>query len=103
MKSKLHDLAASVEDEESFILFVKALVEDREIAVKKESISPSPGTGPETGGWENGTIEDYLKGALAWAEDSEFGRSMAFPEFEMKDVSDWKRFASFLMAGKVHE
>ena len=103
MNKQLHELAADVEDEESFIRFAKALIADRENAAKLESTSPTPGTGPDAGGWENRTIEDYLDGAVAWAENSDFGRRMAFPEFEMKEASEWKRFAAFLFAGKVHE
>jgi len=103
MKDKLVELAKEVEDEESFLAFVRELVKDRENAVKKESENPSSPYGPDAGGWENTSIERYLESAVAWAEDSKFGSRMAFPEYELKDVSEWRKFAAFLMAGRVYE
>ena len=103
MKNKLIELAEKVEDEESFLIFVRELVKDRENAVRSEKRNPSSPYGPDAGGWENTSIESYLESAVAWAEDSQFGRRMAFPEYELKDVSQWRRFAAFLMAGRVYE
>jgi hypothetical protein len=103
MKDKLVELAENVKDEESFLAFVRELVKDRENAVKKEKDNPSSPYGPDAGGWENTSIESYLEGAVAWAEDSEFGRRMAFPEYELIEVSEWRRFAEFLMAGRIYE
>lgn len=103
MKDKLTELAEKVEDEESFLMFVRELVKNRETAVKKEKRKPSSPYGPDAGGWENTSIEAYLEGAAAWAEDSEFGRSMGSPEYELRDVNEWRRFAAFLMAGIVYE
>ena len=81
-------LEEKVNDEESFILFVKELVKNREEAIRSQKENPSSPYGPDAGGWENTTIERYFEGAIAWAEDSEFGRRMAFPELELKDVSE---------------
>ncbi len=103
MSDKLLKLAENVKDEKSFLLFVKELVRDRKRSVNKEKINPSSPYGPDAGGWENTSIECYLEGAIAWAEDSEFGRRMAFPELELKKVSEWRRITAFLMAGRVYE
>jgi len=103
MKDNLVELAEKVEDEESFLAFVRELVKDRENAVKKEKENPSSPYGPDAGGWENTSIESYLESAAAWAEDTQFGRKMAFPEYELNEVSAWQRFAAFLMAGRVYE
>ena len=103
MKDKLAELAEKVEDEESFLAFVRELVKDRETAAKKEKESPSSSYGPDAGGWENTSIENFLESAVAWAEDSQFGRKMAFPEYELSEVSEWRRFAAFLLAGRVYE
>ncbi|MEW8439690.1 MAG: hypothetical protein AB2689_16200 [Candidatus Thiodiazotropha taylori] len=103
MKDKLVELAEKVEDQESFLVFVRELVKDRERAVNKENENPSPPYGPDAGGWENTSIESYLEGAIAWAEDSQFGSKMAFPDYEIKSVSEWRKFAAFLMAGRVYE
>ncbi len=97
------ELYEKVEDEASFLSFIRELVKDRGNSVKKEKKKPSSPYGPDAGGWENTSIESYLEGAAAWAEDSHFGRKMAFPEYELDDVSEWRRFAAFLMAGRVYE
>jgi hypothetical protein len=103
MKDKLVDLAEKVDDKESFLAFVRELIKDRENAVKKERKNPSSPYGADAGGWENATIEGYLESAVAWAEDSQFGSKMAFPEYELSNVSEWRIFAAFLMAGRVYE
>ena len=100
---ELHELAENVSDEKSFLTFVEALYKDRENAVRKEKATPSSPYGPDAGGWENTTIEDYLESAFAWAEDSNFGRKLASTEYELKDVSPWRRFAAFLLAGTIYE
>lgn len=97
------DFAEKVEDQESFLAFVRELVKDRENAVKKEKENPTSPYGADAGDWENTSIESYLESAVAWAEDSHFGSKMAFPEYELSDVSEWRKFAAFLMAGKIYE
>jgi len=103
MKDKLLELAENVVDEKSFLVFARELIKNRETAAKKEKDNPSSPYGPDAGGWENTSIESYLEGAVAWAEASQFGSRTAFPEYELSNVSDWRKFAAFLMAGKVYE
>ena len=67
----------NVHGRESFLAFVRALVEDREAALEAERRKPTDprilGLVPDAGGWYNFTIEAYLEAALRWAEDSDGG------------------------------
>ena len=65
----LDKLVEQVNNRESFLLFVKALIEDRELEVAEEKKNPSPPYGSGLMGWENGSIEDYLESSVAWTED----------------------------------
>lgn len=85
-----------VHDEASFLRFVAALAADRRSAAQQErSAHPQDAVG----GWQNRTIESFLDGAFAWAQDSDFGRTQGLSE----DVSPWRRMAVFLFAGKIYE
>jgi len=48
--------------------------------------------------WENGSIEDFLAAASAWAVDSEFGSTQG-----LSSASPWRKFATFLYCGKIYE
>lgn len=100
---KPEDLCDKVVDEESFLCFVRALAADREEAVRLEKEHPASPYGPDAGGWENITIETFLIAMAQWAEDSDFGRRMAFKELELPDGSPWRRIAVAMMAGKIYE
>ena len=86
-----------VNDRESFIKFVRALIQDREDEVRKEKDAAGNSYGPDANGWENGTIENYLDAAIAWMEDSLGGENELPPE------PSWKSFAKLLYAGKFYE
>jgi len=103
MNKPLVEMYELVADEATFLQFVKALVEDRRNAVRMEKKKSSSPYGPDAGGWENKTIEDYLESAAAWADDSDFGRRTGSKECELADASPWRRMAAFLMAGRVYE
>ncbi len=103
MNKTFREIYKSVTDEATFLQFIKALAEDRRNAVKQEKAKPSSPFGPDAGGWENTTIEDYLEAGVSWAEDSDFGRRMAFKELELNNVSPWKRIAAFMMAARIYE
>ena len=93
---ELHELLEAVSDEKSFLAFVKALQEDRELAASAEKIS-----GVLTSiqrGWENTTIESFLEAAHSWAEDTQLGATQ-----DLANASPWKRFAVFLYCGKTYE
>ena len=88
----------AVHDRESFLEFVRALAEDRRASVAAEREAPSSPYGPQAGGWENLTIEDFLEAAVAWAESSGMGESQGLPP-----GPSWQAFASFLFCGKIYE
>jgi hypothetical protein len=88
----------AVTDANSFLVFVDALVADRESAVQRERARPSSPWGPDAGGWENTRIETYLEAAAAWAKDTDFGVSQGLNANNL-----WRRFAQFLSAGKGYE
>jgi hypothetical protein len=88
----------AVHDRESFLAFVAALAADRRAAVAAELVSPSSPYGPDAGGWENVTIEDFLEAAISWAVDSDMGIRQGMPA----ELS-WQTFAAFLLSGKVYE
>src|SRR5580698_8911246 len=87
----------TVTDEASFLDFVRALEADRRLAAKLEAQEPHGNGAPR--GWQNATIEQFLEGAVAWADDSDFGRRQTLAA----DVSPWRRLAVFLHAGKIYE
>jgi hypothetical protein len=91
---KLDDLLEQVKDEKSFLNFAKALQEDRD---------PHEGKAANevgfSGDWANNSISGFLEGAVAWAEDSDFGVTQ---EPELAN-NKWKQFAVFLYCGKIYE
>jgi hypothetical protein len=94
----LHDLLEQVKDQESFLVFVGALVENWEDAVQKEKLTPGSTCGRGANGWENGTIGAYLDAALRWAETTRMGQTQGLPA-----EPNWKAFALFLYSGKIYE
>jgi hypothetical protein len=78
----LHEQLETVTDEATFLAFVHALAIDRRGDAEH---------------WENGSIEEFLEAASAWAEDSEFGSRQG-----LSSASPWRKFAAFLYCGKVY-
>jgi hypothetical protein len=87
-----------VDDCESFLDFVRALIVDRKKEVMKERVDPDSPYVFGQDEWENGTIESFLEAALAWAEATKMGQTQGLSE----ELS-WKSFATFLYCGKVYE
>jgi hypothetical protein len=83
-----------VVDAASFLRFVRALIEDR--ISEKDNLVEASRRGVR--GWENHTIEDFLRAAVAWGESTGMGENQG-----LKDASAWKRVAVFLHCGKVYE
>ena len=88
----------AVTDSETFLVFVRALIADREDEVRKEKICPSSPYGAGANGWENGTIETFLNRAADWAECTDFGVRKG-----ISAENPWRRFAEFLYLGKIYE
>jgi len=95
---ELYQLVQEVKDRDSFFEFVHALIADRMRAVKMEKAQPSSPYGPDAGGWENTSIEDYLESALAWAESTNMGQTQG-----LSSAPSWREFAAFLYLGKIYE
>ena len=97
MTEDLDELLEAVVDRDSFLIFVKALIADRQAEVAKEKEHPSSPWCAGANGWEHGTIEGYLDAAVAWMEDSQ-GTA-----WELPAEPSWKSFATFLYRGKSYE
>jgi len=92
---KLLDLLDAVVDEESFLVFAKALQADKED--EDEKANPNNPYSHGWNGWQTSGTADFLESAIAWAEDSKFGSQL-----ESKP-NEWKKFALFLFGGKIYE
>mgnify|MGYP001581993803 CR=1 FL=1 len=79
----LNEQLEGVTDEATFLAFVQALIVDRRGNAEH---------------WENESIEDFLEGVSAWAEDSGFGSQQG-----LLLASPWRKFATFLFSGKIYE
>jgi hypothetical protein len=90
----LHEILENVKDQESFIVFAKALMKDRE---------PHEGKKPNEVGfvddWANNDIWGFLESAIGWAESSDFGLKQ---DPSLKS-NPWRQFATFLYCGKIYE
>jgi len=94
---ELNDLLEKVEDEKSFLIFAKALLNERYEDIELENKNPSSSYSSSQKGWENITLESFLEASIAWADDSNFGKSQ-----NIKD-NLWYKFAVFLYCGKIYE
>lgn len=95
----LLDALDRVQDRETFLDFVRALVKDKEDEDRKEAANPSSPWGPGANGWENGNIAQYLDAALAWGESISGETHMR----SLPQEPSWKAFAEFLYCGKIYE
>ena len=95
-----------VEDQTTFLEFVRVLIADRiEGAGSLETGGGIGITMPDgrrlierdDSGWNNFTISAFLEASLAWAEDSDFGKRQSISE------NPWRQFATFLYCGKIYE
>ena len=89
MTSELESTLQAVEDERTFLAFLRALTDDW---VKSGRSSP------ERNHWENVTIGDFLESAAAYTQDTP-GASLRPP----LSTNPWRRFADILRAGAFYE
>jgi len=94
---ELYDLLEAVHDQQSFLLFARALLKERYDDTELEKKHHSDPLGPTHKGWANTTLEGFLEAALAWADASDFGAYQ-----NIKDNA-WYKFAVFLYCGKIYE
>jgi hypothetical protein len=91
-------LAFRVTDRDSFLAFVRALIEDRRDSPAREAARPSSPYGPDAYGWEHVSIEAFRSAALAWTEDARLGQAHGLDR-----EPSWRTFAPFLSAGNGYE
>ncbi len=91
-------LLNKVKDESSFLKFIKELLNSRLEDIELEKNKPTSLYAQTKNEWENTSLEGFLKAAIAWAEDSYFGRNQG-----LDDKNPWKKFAQFLFCGIVYE
>lgn len=93
MNDTLETTPHAVHDEASFLAFAHALLADRQaadgVAMTRDGVQ---------GAWVNGSIASFMEGAIAWAEDSDFGARPG-----PKSSNPWALFAMFLWAGRGYE
>ncbi|MDF3199158.1 hypothetical protein P3C29_10715 [Pseudomonas sp. 1912-s] len=98
MSINLDELLKTVDDEQSFIGFVKALGMDFAEERLLEETSPSSPYGPGALGRENGSIDTFLDAAAAWATASSRSSPVSASRSNV-----WQRCAAILLAGKFYE
>jgi hypothetical protein len=86
------ELLVEVHDRPSFVAFVRALAEERELAVAEEQADPSRYCIDGARGWKNADIANFLGAALTMLDDQ-----------NVDEVATWSKFADFLYSGKVVE
>ncbi|AHC36061.1 MULTISPECIES: hypothetical protein [unclassified Pseudomonas] len=98
MSINLDELLKTVDDEQSFIGFIEALGMDFAEERLLEETSPSSPYGPGALGWENGSIDNFLDAAAAWATASSRSSLVSASRSNV-----WQRCAAILLAGKFYE
>ena len=88
----LIDYLENVQDKQTFVEFLNALIEDRSKAeeIEQENVQNYKSGGAALG-WHNTNIESFLQSALVWLVDSD------------KNEVSWKLMAEFLYSGKIYE
>lgn len=89
------DLLDRVVDRDSFIAFVQALADEREIAEKLERADPVGYSIDGARNWKNADIASYLYASLAYFNERPFKPAETTPS--------WRMFADFLYVGKIYE
>jgi len=93
MSEALYQKLEAVNDEASFLSFAEALRAER-AGVENLAVTPDGFQGE----WANGSIEQFLEAAIAWAQDSNFGARPG-----PKPTNAWHLCAMFLWAGRSYE
>ncbi|WP_083868226.1 hypothetical protein [Dyella ginsengisoli] len=86
------ELLGKVHDRPSFVSFVHALAEERELAMAEEQADPARYCLDGARDWKNADIASFLYAALTLFEDH-----------HPNEAPSWSRFAEFLYSGKVIE
>ncbi|MBO0719529.1 MAG: hypothetical protein J2P41_01825 [Blastocatellia bacterium] len=92
---KLDDLLQKVCDKETFIVFVKALAEERVGAKRTEEENRDNFVIDCASNWKNSDIASFLYAALDYFEEK--------PLHKPEQEPGWRMFAEFLYFGKITE
>ena len=84
--------AQRVDSPADFLTFLGVLREHRDAAVEEARNSPSQAFDVGPGGWENWTIEEFLEGMEAYAQDAQLPTQPA-----------WRDVARLLLAARGYE
>ncbi len=85
----------SVVDRESFLAFVRTLIDEREEAERMERDEPERYQWGGALSWQNSEISAFLEAALHYFEPGPYHQPESSPS--------WKMFAEFLYFGKIYE
>jgi hypothetical protein len=94
----LTDELENVVDLDTFLDFVRALIDDWERNEKGGKFRRPDLSTSSSDDWQNGTIGSYLEAAHAWARTTEMGKKQG-----VSSSLSWKAFALFLYIGKIYE
>ena len=97
---QLYNVLETVCDEETFLIFLIALRENREASIELERQDPSSPYGPNALEWENTTIERFLDAAVQWGRSSRKGLPIAD---YIPPKNPWRRCADILYAAISYE
>lgn len=97
--TNLYEMADRVDSKESFLAFIRALADDATSAAKENQHTRDGKINLSPGGWENGTIADFLYTAEAWASGN-YGHN-GQPHVPVEP--SWRSFAHLLHSGKFYE
>lgn len=86
------ELLDRISDRTSFVDFVRALAEERELAMAEEQADPARYCLDGARNWKNADIASFLYAALTMFEDH-----------NLDEPPTWQGFAHFLYSGKVIE
>jgi len=95
----LYDMADRVDSKVSFLAFVRALADDAAAADSEGNLTPDSKLNMSPGGWEQGTIADFLHTIEDWAA----GNSGLTGEPLVPEQPSWRAFAHLLHSGKFYE
>ena len=95
----LYEMADRVTDRDTFLNFVDELAMDAEAADKEPETTSQGKINLSRGGWENGTIANFLSAMVAWTADNSRTNNPA----RLPEEASWRSFAKMLLAGKSYE
>jgi hypothetical protein len=95
----VYEMADRVNSKKSFLALVRALADDAATADAEGERTPDGKLNLSPGGWEQGTIADFLYMAAAWGIGN-YGHN---GEPHVHSEPSWRAFAHLLHSGKSYE